>query len=132
MWKLYSAILFFIQNVAEKNSLINQLETQLTVADNSEINTALSHFTILTEEDWQKFKINFETVNPSFLFRLKQKMPQITQGEQRIILLAKLGLNTKEMANATGVSPETIRSVSSRMRKKFNLNIDLHTIANEI
>ena len=59
-------------------------------------------------------------------------MPQITQGEQRIILLAKLGLNTKEMANATGVSPETIRSVSSRMRKKFNLNIDLHTIANEI
>ena len=123
---------FFIQNVAEKNSLINQLETQLTVADNSEINTALSHFTILTEEDWQKFKINFETVNPSFLFRLKQKMPQITQGEQRIILLAKLGLNTKEMANATGVSPETIRSVSSRMRKKFNLNIDLHTIANEI
>ncbi|MES2652612.1 MAG: hypothetical protein V4663_12790 [Bacteroidota bacterium] len=123
---------FFIQNIAEKNNLINQLQSQITAADNSEINLALSHFTILTEDDWQKFKINFEIINHGFLHRLKQKMPQITQGEQRIILLAKLGLNTKEMANATGVSPETIRSVSSRMRKKFNLDIDLHTIANGI
>lgn len=121
-----------VQNIAEKNKLIKQLQNQLTVTDQSQINTALNNFIILTEEDWQKFKINFETVNPSFLHRIKQKMPQITQGEQRIILLAKLGLNTKEMANATGVSPETIRSVSSRMRKKYGLNADLHSIANEI
>lgn len=59
-------------------------------------------------------------------------MPQITQAEQRIILLAKLGFNTQEMANATGVSSETIRSVVSRMRKKFNLETDIHTIANEV
>ncbi|MES2418162.1 MAG: hypothetical protein V4541_08225 [Bacteroidota bacterium] len=59
-------------------------------------------------------------------------MPQITQGKQRINLLAKLGLNTKEMANATGVSPETIRSVSSRLRKKLNVNTDLYTIVNEV
>lgn len=123
---------FFIQNIAEKNNLIKQLQGQLTVADNLEITTALNHFTILTEEDWQKFKINFETINPNFLYRLKQKMPQITQGEQRIIVLTKLGFSTKEMANATGVSSETIRSVISRMRKKFNLDIDIRTIANEI
>ena len=59
-------------------------------------------------------------------------MPQITLGEQRIILLAKLGFSSKEMANATGVSRETIRSASSRMRKKFNLGADLHAVANEI
>ena len=49
-----------------------------------------------------------------------------------IILLARLGFNTKEMANATGVSSETIRSVISRMRKKFNLDTDIRSIANEI
>ena len=59
-------------------------------------------------------------------------MPQITPAEQRIILLAKLGFNNKEMANVTGVSSETIRSVISRMRKKFGLKIDIHTIANEV
>jgi len=122
----------FIHNIAEKNGLIKDLQDQLIVADNSEINLKLSQYTILTEEDWQKFKLDFETVYPNFLTRLKDKMPQITQGEKRIILLAKLGLSTREMANATGVSPETIRSVSSRMRKKFNINADLYTIAKEI
>ncbi|MBP8066925.1 MAG: hypothetical protein KAY27_00040 [Pedobacter sp.] len=122
----------FIKNIAEKNNLINQLQTKIVDTNNSEINSSLSNFTILTEEDWEKFKDNFETINPNFLYRLRQKMPQITIGEQRIILLAKLGFNTKEMANATGVSSETIRSVSSRMRKKFNLNADLHSIANDI
>jgi DNA-binding CsgD family transcriptional regulator len=123
---------FFTHNVAEKNNLIKQLQSQLTATDNSAINVALSNFTILTEDDWQKFKTSFETINPNFLNRLKQKMPQITQGEQRIILLAKLGFNNKEMANATGVSSETIRSVISRMRKKFNLDSDIRTIAYEI
>lgn len=122
----------FRKNIVEKNNLIMQLQTQLTVTENSEINTMLSNLTILTEEDWQKFKINFETITPNYINRLRQKMPQITQGEQRVILLVKLGFNTKEMANATGVSSETIRSVTSRMRKKFNLNTDIHTIASEI
>ncbi len=122
----------FIHNIAEKNKLIKHLQTKIVDTDNAEVNAALNHFVILTEEDWQQFKLNFETINPSYLKRLKEKMPQITQGEQRIVLLAKLGFNTREMANATGVSPETIRSVSSRMRKKFNLNSDLHAIANEI
>ncbi|MGF1923549.1 MAG: helix-turn-helix transcriptional regulator [Bacteroidia bacterium] len=122
----------FVHNIAEKNNLINQLQNQISATNNAEINNALNHFVILNEEDWQQFKINFETANPDFIRRLKKKMPQITQGEQRIMLLAKLGFNTKEMANATGVSPETIRSVSSRMRKKFNLPTNLQTIANEI
>jgi hypothetical protein len=123
---------FFMQNIAEKNELIKHLQTKLVAANTAEVNNALSHFTILTEEDWQKFKTSFETINPGFSYRLKQKMPQITRGEQRIVFLAKLGLNTKEMANATGVSSETIRSVSCRMRKKFNLDADLHVIADQI
>jgi len=122
----------FTKNIIEKNNLIEQLQKQLTVTKNSEINTMLSNITILTEEDWQKFKINFEIINPNYINRLIQKMPQITKGEKRIILLVKLGFTTKEMGNATGVSPETIRSVISRMRKKFNLNTDIHTIAIEV
>jgi DNA-directed RNA polymerase specialized sigma24 family protein len=122
---------FFTHNIAEKNNLIEQLQTQLKT-DNLEINVALQNFTILTEDDWQTFKTNFETINPNYLHRLKQKMPLITQGEQRIILLSKLGFNNKEMANATGVSSETIRSVISRMRKKFKLDADIRTIVNEI
>lgn len=122
----------FTNNIAEKNNLITQLQTQLTDNSNTEINMALSQFVILTEADWQVFKINFEKINPGFIKRLKLKMPNITQAEQRIIMLANLGLNTKEMANASGVSSETIRSIVSRMRKKFNLETDIHTIAKEV
>lgn len=123
---------FVVRNIAEKNKLISQLKSQVNIADNLEVISTLTDFTILTDQDWRKFKMSFETINPNYLDRLKQKMPNVTQGEQRIIFLAKLGFSTKEMANATGVSSETIRSVISRMRKKHNLDTDIHTFADEV
>lgn len=120
------------ERVAEKNKLIKQIQSQVLMAGNAEISTALHNMTIITDKDWQKFKSSFEIINPGFLDRLKQKMPGITLGEQRIIVLAKIGFNTKEMAAATGVSSETIRSVSSRMRKKFGFDVNIHDIANDV
>lgn len=122
----------FVKNAAEKNNLIHQLQSKIVDVENSEVTSTLKNFVILTEEHWKNFKDNFETINPNFLYRLRQKMPHITVGEQRIVMLAKLGFNTREMANATGVSTATIRSVMSRLRKKFDVNTDIHSFANAI
>ncbi|MGF1923101.1 MAG: helix-turn-helix transcriptional regulator [Bacteroidia bacterium] len=122
----------FVQNLSEKNRLISQLQDQVSKEKSSALQLTLNNFTILTDQDWRKFKSSFETVNPQFMDRMFAKMPKITQGEQRIMMLAKLGFSTKEMANATGVSPETIRSVMSRMRKKFDMDIDIQSFAERI
>ncbi len=114
--------------------MIETLQARFNAAANDDTNTMLRNFTILTENDWVIFKASFEKANPGFWQRLSNKLPGLTQAEQRIIALMRLGLNTKEMAAATGVSPETIRSVLSRMRKKLNIlsTTELHTIIAEI
>lgn len=123
---------FVLEKVAEKEKLIKQLQHHVMEMGSLEISTELDKMTIFTEKDWQKFKGSFEILHPGLLDRLMQKMPGITSAEQRIILLAKLGFGTKEMAAATGVSSETIRSVISRMRKKFGLEADIHSIAKDV
>ena len=52
---------------------MHELQTQSTDNSNSEVNTALSQFEILTEDDWQGFRINFEKINPGFIKKLKLK-----------------------------------------------------------
>lgn len=124
----------FTQNISEKNKLIESLQSQIGSTENSETNLLLMNFTVLTEENWQDFKVNFEKVNPGFWNKLNQKMPGLTTAEQRIMLFARLGFSNKEMAAATGVSTETIRSVISRLRKKFEMGTenDIRTVAREI
>ena len=82
----------------------------------------LNNATILTNEDWEKFKDLFEQVYKGFFIRLKDKFPNLTNAETRLISLIKLNLDTKQMANMLGVSPNTITMTKYRLRKKINLS----------
>jgi DNA-binding CsgD family transcriptional regulator len=53
---------------------------------------------------------------------LKEKLPDLTQAEIRLVCLTKLNLDTKEMAGILGVSFATIRQSRYRLRKKFGLS----------
>ncbi|ANI89346.1 hypothetical protein A9P82_08595 [Arachidicoccus ginsenosidimutans] len=110
----------FTRNISEKNILIETLQSRLNNDTNA--NKALNDITILTEEDWIRFKDSFEKIYPGYWLRLNQKMPELTTGEQRFMALAKLGMNNKEMAAATGVSPQSIRVTIFRLRKKINIS----------
>jgi tetratricopeptide (TPR) repeat protein len=76
---------------------------------------------ILTEADWEKFKIYFNGVYPNFLYNLKKRFEQISDAELRLFMLAEMGLDTKEMATMLGISTESVRKARYRIRKKFNL-----------
>ncbi len=124
----------FTKNISEKNQLIESLQSKLNSDASFVAHTALSNFTILTEDDWLQFKESFEKVYPGFWRRLSQKMPELTTGEQRFMALSRLGMNNKEMAAATGVSPQSIRVTIFRLRKKINLpeTDEIRTIAQNI
>ncbi|HMR18126.1 MAG TPA: hypothetical protein PKA53_02400, partial [Sphingobacterium sp.] len=113
----------FAENIQEKNRLIENLEERLGrnhLMDNSVL-VQLQQSIILTEEDWQDFKILFEQVHSGFLYRLKEKHPIISPAETRYLSLAKLHFSTKEMAAALGVSNQSIRTNWYRIRKKLDL-----------
>lgn len=95
----------FTQRVLEKNEFIEQLQGA----------------TILTDEQWEDFRALFEKVHGGYLRRVKEKFPTLTPAEIRFVALAKLQLSTKEMASMLGVSPVSVRSTWSRLRKKVQL-----------
>ncbi|MFN8357652.1 MAG: hypothetical protein U0Y10_24550 [Spirosomataceae bacterium] len=104
-------------------------QIELLLSENNEAHTSasiqqLQNNTLLTEEQWVSFKALFEQVHTGYLQRLKEKIPGISPAEIRFMALAKLKLDTREMASSLGVSVNAVRNVWFRLRKKINLPED--------
>lgn len=114
----------FKKRIQEKRQLIENMKQQLASATNvnNDIIFQLQQSTILTEEDWQNFKLLFEQVHSDFLTQLKEKYPQLSLAETRFLCLAKLNFSRKEMASALGVSTQSIHTNWYRIRKKIELS----------
>jgi len=115
----------YIQKLQEKNDLLVQLRDEIDQENNSHeraghINKLLAA-TILTEEDWKNFQQLFEKVYPGFFIRLKEKMPDLSATDTRLLALAKLKLLPKDMAPMLGVGYEAVKKARQRLRKKINL-----------
>lgn len=109
------------RNIAEKNELISTLEKAVSGNSDSDLIAKLQQSTILTEDQWDEFRSLFEKVHPGFLYKLKEKLPELSPGETRFMVLAKLNFNNKEMAAILGVSHQAIRTTWYRLRKKLSL-----------
>jgi len=118
----------FTDNIIEKTSLIEKLESQAkdkaASSEQQTIISELSQQTILTEEDWNKFKSLFETIYPGFFIKLKEKFPDITIAEQRMAALIRLRLTTKQMASMLGISLDSVHKSRQRLRQRFHVGAD--------
>ncbi|MBK8503650.1 MAG: tetratricopeptide repeat protein [Saprospiraceae bacterium] len=76
---------------------------------------------ILTDSDWQAFKSSFENVYPGYINLLRKHYPSLSEGEERLSLLIKLKLSSKEIASILGISPDSVKKTRYRMRKKLDL-----------
>lgn len=128
-----NALQGYMNSLLEKNRLIDKFRaeaeelkkksTDNTISpENEQILEKLYQATILTEEDWTNFKRMFEKVHADFFVRLKEKYPDLTVAETRLIVLTKLNLSITEIANMLGISPDSVRKTGSRLRKKLNLS----------
>jgi len=116
----------FTQSIVEKTALIEQLEDKVAnkplTDEQQQLANELSRQTILTEEDWEKFKALFEKIYPGFFLKLKETIPDITVAEKRMAALTRLHLNTKQMAAMLGISPDSVYKNRQRLRKRLQLN----------
>lgn len=74
---------------------------------------------ILTEQDWLDFKERFTSIYPAFFTRLRALDLSLTESELRYMVLLRLGLAPKEMAELLGISPQSARVGKMRLRKKL-------------
>jgi CRP-like cAMP-binding protein len=121
----------FTQSIIEKTKLIEQLEQQVAdkplTDEQQQLANELSHQTILTEEDWEKFKTLFEKVYPGLFLKLKEMVPDITAAEHRMAALTRLHLSTKQMASMLGISPDSVYKIRQRLRKRLQLDDQVTT-----
>jgi DNA-binding CsgD family transcriptional regulator len=118
----------FTGSLVEKANLIEKLESQAkgkqATSEQQEIISELSRQTILTEDDWQKFKSLFEKIYPGFFINLKNKFHDITLAEQRMASLIRLHLTTKQMASMLGISVDSVHKTRQRLRQRLQLSND--------
>nr|WP_295923226.1 hypothetical protein [uncultured Dyadobacter sp.] len=112
----------FARNISEKSKQIEILENKQ--GPGAEALTQLRESTILTQEDWDYFKKLFGKVHGDYLHRLREKFPDLTQGEMRFIALAKLGLGYQEMSATLGISSHAVRTTKYRLLKKIDVPDD--------
>jgi len=117
----YERLNSFKNSLIEKSKKLENLETELNLTDNDLTLANLRSKTILTEEEWHTFKKLFERVHVGYFTRLVKRFPTLTQGEVRFFTLIKLSLTNREMASTLGVGPGAIRTMKSRLLKKFEL-----------
>lgn len=119
----------FTQNIKEKTATIQKLEEQAKLqadtAHHLELLEELKDQTILTEDDWEKFKTLFEKIYPGYFTRLKMKVPDITVAEQRMAALVYLQLTSKQMASILGISLDSVHKSRQRLRHRIGLSTEI-------
>jgi hypothetical protein len=110
----------FTGHIIENNELIEKLQQQLQ-GQNREINSALLHQSILTENDWLRFKDMFDKANPGFIQQLKLIAPDISAAEIRFAALTRLQVGNKHIASMLGIGADAVRKTKSRLRQRLQL-----------
>ena len=64
---------------------------------------------------------NIDLLNSAFVERLKSQYPTLTKKDLELCLLLRLNLSSKEIASVKSVSPDSVKVMRSRLRKKLNL-----------
>jgi hypothetical protein len=120
----------FTETLRQKNALIDSFGTEMELLRNtstqpsdtrSEQIGALLNATILTEDDWREFRRMFDKVHPAFFGGLKEKLPDLTPADLRLLALTKLKLAPREMMAMLGVSYDAIKKSRKRLLQRLNL-----------
>lgn len=69
-------------------------------------------------------EILIDKVNAQFIDKLSRLHPDLSQNEQRLASLLRIGLSTKEIASVIDSNPKTVNMARYRLRKRLNLETD--------
>ncbi len=113
------------QSFRKKSEMVDNLRLEMEklvrINERSEYLEKLINSTILTENDWLRFRKLFEKAHPGFMEAMITQHTGLTPAELRYLTLEKLNLNTNEMANMLGISANAVRKTKSRLKQKIKV-----------
>ncbi|GAA4324821.1 7TM diverse intracellular signaling domain-containing protein [Flaviaesturariibacter amylovorans] len=111
----------------QKQELLSGLQRQLSQLGSGgrkseealqQIRAALQNNGQLNSE-WEKFKLHFEQVHPSFFTELLARFPDLTPYEIRLSAYLHLNLSAKEIALLLNIAPDSVYKAKTRLKKKL-------------
>ncbi len=73
------------------------------------------------DEQWDQFKLHFESVHKGFFEKLTRDFSNLTQNELKLCAYLRMNLSTKEIAQMLHISTESVTTKRYRLRKKLLL-----------
>ena len=124
----------FAMQIQDQNNHFQNLKDRLNLltkkTDNhentNEIKKIIYDINNVIEMNNDKIKLNTEIDNATenFLYKLKQKHPDINEKETQILIYLRLNYQTKQIASILGLTNQTVNNYRFSIRKKINLNKD--------
>jgi tetratricopeptide (TPR) repeat protein len=116
--------------IANKNEVFEKLRIlaeQIKINDTDkygkarEIIAEIDRQTDLSDQ-WEEFKIHFESIHKSFFENLRKMNGSLTQNDMQMCAYIKLNLSTKEISRLMNITPESVNTHRYRLRKKLRLS----------
>jgi len=115
----------------ERNNTLRKLESKLNDVklvseNNSELDDVkkLINSNLNDKNTWDNFINKFEGVYPNFFEKLKISYDGLTLNQLKICAYIKVGMNNKDIAEATHTEANTVKKNINRLKKKMNLTGD--------
>lgn len=117
----------FRSQMLEKDKLIENLSLSLKKNelqnnfDEKLVNKNLLEYVLVTDEEWRRFKEDFNKVYPLFYPRVHAVLPDLTSAEERLASLIFLQMSNKEIANTLGISADSVARSKRRLKQRLPL-----------
>lgn len=123
-----------VQRVQQNNEMIIQLKKDKPYNEDIHLLEKLKSTSILTKDDWTKYRSMFTKTYPNFIPKLQSNYPELTISEKRLLCLHKLHLTNNEIALLLGISSNSVMVTNHRIRKKLHLETqdDLQELVREL
>ena len=123
-------IAIFTQQIIDKDNLISKLTEELSLqpevtnSGNTAAIESLLQYTLLTDSEWEKFRLEFSQAYPNFFPAFKKRVAQPTPAEERLAALIYLDLTNQQIANTLGISKDSVARSKRRLKQRLTLNAD--------
>lgn len=115
----------FTNNLSDRDNLITNLQLELSNFNSNDSLGSLLKTTLVTDIEWEKFRIEFSKAYPDIIPKLRDLLDHITPAEERLTALLFLKLTDHQIANNLGISKDSVGRSKRRLKQRLNLTNSL-------
>lgn len=114
-------------HLAKKNEVLENVKQKAAALKTSESGRGYQqliqtiNFDQQDDKNWENFIQYFEQVHKDFNRTVRERYPEVTKNELRLMALLKMNLSTKEIANILNISIAGVKKARNRLRKKLEI-----------